>query len=156
MTTPARQAAMGALETAGQPAVVAVAAALNDSSAVVRANAAEMLGWLTPTTEVASLARLLSDPDPAVQAQAAWALGEINTEPAARLALNPAPILAPVAARPVAPAPLVALPDALADVRADSWTLAAMAVLLGLVLLAMLALLLTWKGPRSTSHLGHA
>jgi hypothetical protein len=61
-----------------------------------------------------------------------------------------------VAARPVAPAPLAALPDALADVRADNWTLAAVAALLGLVLLAMLALVLTWKGPRPTSHLGHA
>jgi HEAT repeats len=171
--TPARYAAMGALETAGQPAVPAVMAALNDSSAVVRANAAEMLGWLKPTTAVANLARLLSDPDPAVQAQATWALGEINTEPA-RLALNPAPILAqnpasilapvaarpvapaPLAVRPVAPAPLAALPDALADVRADNWTLTAMATLLVLVLLAILTVVLTWKGPRPTSGLGHA
>ena len=119
---------------------------------MVRANAAEMLGWLRPTTAVTDLARLLSDPDPAVQAQAAWALGEINTEPA-RLALNPAPILAPVAARPVAPAPLAALPDALADVWADYWTLAAMSALL---VLALLAVVLIWKGPRPAAHLGHA
>jgi len=152
--TPARYAAMGVLETAGQPAVVAIAAALNDPRAVVRANAAEMLGWLKPTNEVASLARLLSDPDPAVQAQAAWALGQINTEPA-RLALNPAPILEPVAARPVTLAQ-AALPDALADVRADNLTLAAMATLLALVLLAMLTVVLTWRWPRPTSHLGHA
>jgi hypothetical protein len=160
--TSARQAAMGVLETAGQPAVTVVVAALNDPSAVVRANAAEMLGWLKPATAVSDLARLLSDPDPTVQAQAAWALGEINTEPA-RLALNPAPILAPlavrpvapaaVAVRPVAPAPLTALPDALADVRADNWTLAAMAALL---VLALLAVVLIWKGPRPTSPLGHA
>jgi hypothetical protein len=175
--TSARRAAMGAMEAAGQPAVAAVVAALNDSNAVVRANAAEMLGWLEPETAVADLARLLSDPDPTVQAQAAWALGEINTEPA-RLALNPAPILAPVAARPVvapaplavrpvapapvaarpvvAPAPLAALSDALADVRADNLTLAAMATLLVLVLLAMLTVVLTWRGPRPTSGLGHA
>jgi len=155
---------MGVLETAGQPAVAAVVAALNDPSAVVRANAAEMLGWLKPETEVANLARLLSDPDPTVQAQAAWALGEIGTEPA-RLALlpapiipapNPAPILAPVAARPVALAPLAALPDELADIRADNWTLAATATLLVLVLLGMLTIGLTWRRPRPTSHLGHA
>jgi len=180
--TSARHAAMRGLEMAGQPAVAAVAAALNDSSAVVRANAAETLGWLKPVEDpgqqagtVAGLARLLSDPDPTVQAQAAWALGEtlapalrsgpfgsagVNTEPA-RLALNPAPIsapnpapiLAPMAARPVAPAPLAALPDALADVWADYWTLAAMSALL---VLALLAVVLIWKGPRPASHLGHA
>ncbi len=105
--TSARHAAMGGLESAGQPAVAALVAALNDSSAVVRANAAGVLGWLQPADAVADLALLLADPDPAVQAEAAWALGEINTEPA-RLALNPAPIaasnpapiLAPIAARP--------------------------------------------------------
>ena len=120
-----------------------------------------MLGWLKPADAVADLARLLSDPDPTVQAQAAWALGEIDTEPA-RLALNPgahsstklAPILAPVAAAPVAPAPLVALPGALADVSADYWSLAAMVALLVLVLLAIV---LIGKGPRRPkSHFGPA
>ncbi|MCX6032588.1 MAG: HEAT repeat domain-containing protein [Chloroflexi bacterium] len=157
--TSARHAAMGGLETAGPSAVAPLAAALHDGNAVVRANAAEMLGWLKPADAVADLARLLSDPDPTVQAQAAWALGEINTEPA-RLALNPAPlilapgapILAPVA-RPVAPAPLAALPGAIADVPTDYWTLAAMAALL---VLAMLAGTLIGKGPRPTSHLGPA
>ncbi|MGB4976440.1 MAG: HEAT repeat domain-containing protein, partial [Anaerolineae bacterium] len=144
--TPARHAAMGALERAGQPAVAAVVAALNDSSAVVRTNAAEMLGWLKPASAVADLARLLSDPDPAVQAQAAWALGEINTEPA-RLALNPAPVALLVA--PVLPA---VLPRAIADVPADTWTLTAMVALL---VLGLLAIVLIWKGPRPTSHLGH-
>ena len=134
-------AAMGALEKAGQPAVTAVVAALNDSSAVVRTNAAEMLGWLKPPSAVADLARLLADPDPAVQAQAAWALGEINTEPA-RLALNPAPAALLVA--PVPPAAVV--------MPADAWTLAAMVALL---LLGLLAIVLIWKGPRPTSHLGH-
>jgi HEAT repeat protein len=170
--TPARYAAMGALETAGQPAVTAVVAALNDSNAVVRANAAEMLGWLKPVQDspqragaVADLTGLLSDPDPAVQAQAAWALGELGAEPE-RLALlpapsipapNPAPILAPVTIRPEALAPLAALPDALADVRADNWSLAVTGTLLVLLLLAMLTVVLTWKGPRRpTSGLGHA
>jgi HEAT repeat protein len=173
--TPARYAAMGALETAGQPAVTAMVAALNDSSAVVRANAAEMLGWLKPVEDtpqragaVADLTRLFSDRDPAVQTQAAWALGELGAEPASLALLpvpnipapNPAPILAPVAARPAALSPLAALPDALpdalADVRADNPTLAAMATLLVLVLLAMLTVVLTRKSPRPASHLGHA
>jgi HEAT repeat protein len=116
--TSARHAALGGLEMAGQSAVAPLAAALLDRNAVVRANAAEMLGWLRAADAVAYLARLLSDPHPAVQAQAAWALGEIGTGPA-RLALNPAPgpapdsapILGPIAARPIAPAPLTAWPD---------------------------------------------
>ena len=59
-------------------------------------------------------------------------MGEINTEPA-----RPAPI----AARPNAPAPLAALPGAIPDVvipagPANTWTLAALAALLVLVLLA--------------------
>ena len=70
--TSARHAAMGGLELVGQPAVALLAEALYDPSAVVRANAAEMLGWLKPASAVADLARLLSDPNPAVQAQAAW------------------------------------------------------------------------------------
>ena len=122
--TPARQAAMGGLEAAGQSAVSPLVVVLLDDNAVVRANAAEMLGWLQPIDDagqradaVAGLARLLSDPAPAVQTQAAWALREIDTD-AARLALisvpipalNSAPILAPSVVRPVVPAPLVALP----------------------------------------------
>ena len=158
--TSARHAALGGLELAGPAAAAPLAAALHDGNAVVRANAAEMLGWLKPAAAVADLARLLADPDPAVQTQAAWALGEINTEPA-RLALNPAPpILAPAApilapvVRPVAPAPLAALPGAIAAVPADTWTLAAMAALL---VLALLAGLVIWKGPRRpTAHFGPA
>ncbi|MDQ1300668.1 MAG: hypothetical protein QG637_588, partial [Chloroflexota bacterium] len=161
--TSARHTAMRVLEMAGQPGVAAVVASLNDPNAVVRANAAEMLGLLKPAAAVADLARLLSDPDPAVQTQAAWALGEIDTAPA-RLALNPAPILAlnqapviapnpaPVlapVARPVAPAPPVSLLGAIADIPADTWTLAMMAALL------VLAGLLIWKGPRRpTTHFG--
>jgi len=167
--TSARRAAMGGLETVGQSAVGPLVVALLDGNVVVRANAAEMLGWVQPIEDpgqsadaVAGLARLLSDPNPTVQTQAAWALGEMNIEPA-RLALDSAPIpapvsapiLAPIAARPVAPAPLVALPGEIADIPADYWPLATVAGLLVIVLLAMLAVVLIWKGPRPTSHLGH-
>jgi hypothetical protein len=130
---------------------------------------------------VADLGQLLSDSNAAVQAQAAWALGEIGTE-SARLALIPAPvavaksapivvlnpapgptlelapILAPTTARqvaPAAPAPLAALaalPGALADIPANSWSLTAIALLM----LAMLAGIFIWRGPRSISHHGHA
>ena len=170
--TSARHAAMGGLETAGQSAAAPLVVALLDGNAVVRANAAEMLGWLKQVEDpgqradaVAGLARLLSDPDPAVQAQAVWALGEMDTEPA-RLALNSAPIpalnpaaapiLAPVV-QPVAPAPLAALPATIADVAitdvpVNTWTLAALAALL---VLALLGFVLIGKGPRPTSKLGH-
>ena len=156
--TSKRHAAMGGLEKAGLSAVAPLTAALHNGNAVVRANAAEMLGWLKPASAVTDLARLLSDPDPTVHAQAAWALGEIGTAPA-RLALNPLPILAPVAARPVvvpapvAPAPLAALLAASADVWAEYSPLATR---VALVVLALLAILLMWRGPRPTSHVGHA
>jgi hypothetical protein len=104
-----------------------------------------MLGWMKSADTVGELARLLADPDPAVQAQAAWALGEIDTAPA-RLALNPAPV-----ALEAAPAPVAALPGVIAAVPANLWTPAVMAALLGLVLLAVF---LIWKGPRPASHLG--
>ena len=160
--TSARHAAMGGLEMAGPSAVAPLVAALRDSSAVVRANAAEMLGWLKPANAVADLARLLTDQDSTVRAQATWALGEVGTEPA-RLALLPAPnnpapksapILAPMAALPAAPAPQAALPFTLADIPADYWTQAAIVALL---VLAVLAFLLIGKGPRRPkTHFGPA
>jgi HEAT repeat protein len=123
----------------------------------VRANAAEMLGWLQPADAVTDLTRLLLDADRGVQVQAAWALGEINTEPA-RLALNPAPSLAPnpapaleATAGSKAPAPLAPSPNATAETPSASTIPAMMAALLGL---ALLAVVLIWKGPWSTSHLG--
>ncbi len=169
--TPARQIAMGVLEATGQPAVPAMVAALSDSNAVVRTNAAEMLGWLSPVADpvqkaaaVTVLDRLLTDPAPAVQAQAAWALGEMGTVPASSLVLIPAPIpapvpaplpapiLAPMAALPVVQAPLAPMPDTLADV----WAVFGARVAIGtLLLLALLAIVLIGKGPRPTSDLGH-
>ena len=125
---------------------------------------------------MADLARLLSDSDPAVQAQAAWALGEIGTEPARLalvpapvavansapiLALNPAPIpvfrstpiLVQTAARPVALPPLAPAP--LAPLAALPGTLADSPGRLldpgndgRLLVLLLLAIVLIGKGPR--------
>jgi hypothetical protein len=47
------------------------------------------------------------------------------------------------------------LPGAITDVPADYLTVAAMAALLVLVMVAGLAVVLVWKGTRPTSHLGH-
>ena len=178
LMTSARHAAMGGLETAGSSAVAPLVTALHDSNAVVRANAAEMLGWLKPADAVADLARLLSDTDPAVQAQAAWALGEIGTEPARLalipapvalansapiLALNPAPspvfgstpILVQTAARPVALPALALAPLAPAPLAALPGVLVevlaeywAQATMVVLLVLLLLAIVLIGKGPR--------
>ena len=60
------------------------------------------------------------------------------------------PVVVPA---PVAPAPLAALLAAFADVWADYWPLATR---VALVVLALLAILLIWRGPRPTSHVGPA
>ncbi len=167
--TSARHVTMDVLETVGQPAVAAVVAALGDSSPVVRANAAEMLGWLTPVEDpllradaVAALSRLRSDPDPTVQAQAAWALGEALAPTLARApgdtsgsqggaVANALPAQLALSAAPLSAAPLDAAPAATSVVPADHWSLAALAAISGLaslVMLAMFASALIWKGPR--------
>jgi HEAT repeat protein len=165
--TPARRAAMGGLETTGQSAVAPLIVALLDDNPVIRANAAQMLGWLQPIGDlgqradtVAGLARLLTDPELTAQTQATWALGEMDTE-AAHLALNArpvqaAPILPQPASRPVGLAPPAALPGAITDVAVDDWTIAIVAALLVLVVIAMLAVVLTLQRKRLVSHLGHS
>jgi len=47
---------------------------------------------------------------------------------------------------------LAPLPGTLADIPADYWTLTAIVLLV----LAMLASMFIWKGPRSTEQHGHA
>jgi HEAT repeat protein len=93
---------------------------------------------------------------PLARRSAAEALAAIGT-PAATVALNalnPPPILAPIAALPAVPAPSAALPGTLADVPADYWTRAAMVALLALMLLAAA---LIGKGPRRPkTHFGPA
>jgi HEAT repeat protein len=168
--TSARHAATGGLEIAGQRAVAPLVVALLDANAVVRANAAEMLGWVQPIEDsgqsaeaAAGLARLLSDLDPTVRIQAAWALQQMHTQPA-RVALNSTPvqapvwasILAPFAARPVALAPLAALPAVITEISTDYLAVAVTASLFVLGAVAMLGVLLIWRGKRRASRLGHS
>jgi HEAT repeat protein len=85
-TSSARNAAMIGLEVAGQRAVPGLTQALGAQNTALRANAAEMLGWLKAGQATPELSRVLSDGEEAVRVQAAWALGEIGT-PEARQAL---------------------------------------------------------------------
>lgn len=77
--TPGRHAAMAGLEAVGADAVAPLTAALTAQNADLRANAAEMLGYLPATSSTAALVRALDDAEPSVRAEAAWALGEIGT-----------------------------------------------------------------------------
>ncbi len=77
--TPARQAAMSGLERAGAQANDVLVAALAGEEPALRANAAEMLGWIKADPATPALAEALYDADPTVRSQAAWALGEIGT-----------------------------------------------------------------------------
>ncbi len=74
--TPARHAAMGALERLGSAAVPGLLAQVGSQSAIVQRNAIEMLGWIADPAATDALAAVLQAPDPAVRVQAAWALGE--------------------------------------------------------------------------------
>lgn len=74
--TPARHAAMGALERLGSAAVPGLLDLAASGSAVTQRNAVEMLGWIADPAAVDSLTSALQASDPAVRAQAAWALGE--------------------------------------------------------------------------------
>lgn len=85
--TPRRHAAMGALESLGEPAVEPLAQRLDSPSSHVRRNAAEALGWIgAPATAEPLLHALQTDRDAEVRAQAAWALGQVG-DPAAEAAL---------------------------------------------------------------------
>ena len=74
--TPARHAAMGALEQLGSAAVPGLLEQAGSESAVVQRNAIEMLGWIADPAATDTLALALQASDPAVRSQAAWALGE--------------------------------------------------------------------------------
>jgi HEAT repeat protein len=87
--TPSRHAAMTGLEAAGEKSTKTLVSALSSDDSALRANAAEMLGYIKPAAAVEPLAAALQDPEPEVRGQAAWALGEIAS-PEARNVLAPA------------------------------------------------------------------
>jgi HEAT repeat protein len=137
-------------------AVPLLLAALSDTDETLRARAATALGLLRAEEAIPQLSTMRRLDGPLARRSAAEALAAIGT-PAATVALNalnPQPILAPIAALPAAPAPSAALPGTLADIPADYWTRAAMVALLALMLLAVA---LIGKGPRRPkTHFGPA
>ncbi len=85
--TPRWQAAMGALEVMGEPAVGLLVEMVDSRDAYARSRAAEALGWIGSPSATGPLVDALEDEDATVRGQAAWALGEIG-DPAARAALE--------------------------------------------------------------------
>jgi hypothetical protein len=69
---------MQSLEYLGEEAVPALIAALSDDNAVLRANSAELLGWIGSVSARPALELALTDQDQAVRDAAGWALGEIR------------------------------------------------------------------------------
>lgn len=76
--TAQRQAAMTAFEQRGEPAVPTLIAALDSDNAALRANAAQVLGFIDSPQAIHALRPLLSDQVPAVRAAAAQALGKLG------------------------------------------------------------------------------
>jgi HEAT repeat protein len=86
--SPRRHAALGALETMGEPAVGPLTELLTSSrDAYARQNSAQALGWIGSSQATQALVDALQDRSEAVRGQAAWALAEIG-DPAARVALE--------------------------------------------------------------------
>jgi HEAT repeat protein len=86
--SPRRHAALGALETIGEPAVGPLTKMLTSSRDTnARQNSAEALGWIGSSQATQALVDALQDRSEAVRGQAAWALGEIG-DSAARVALE--------------------------------------------------------------------
>jgi photosystem II stability/assembly factor-like uncharacterized protein len=78
--TAQRHNAQKELENTGEAAVPALMVALRSQNAVLRRNAADMLGFIASPTAVSSLQyALANDAVPAVRRNAAWALGEIES-----------------------------------------------------------------------------
>jgi hypothetical protein len=78
--TARRHNAMRDLENLGDQAVPALLVALRSDSAVLRRNAADMLGFIASPTSLAGLQfTLANDPVAPVRRNAAWALGEIDS-----------------------------------------------------------------------------
>ena len=70
--------AMSALESTGAPAVRALTHALDSNNALVRQNAATVLGYIGNPGAKPALQLAVVDPDPTVRAEAQWALAEIE------------------------------------------------------------------------------
>jgi len=86
--SPRRHAALGALETMGEPAVGPLTEMLTASrDGYARQNSAQALGWIGSAQATEALVDALQDGNEAVRGQAAWALGEIG-DPAAQAALE--------------------------------------------------------------------
>ncbi|MGB8648769.1 MAG: HEAT repeat domain-containing protein [Anaerolineae bacterium] len=77
--TPARHLAQQRLEAAGPASVNPLIGALHSPDAILRRNAAEMLGFVrSPLALDALVSAMSQDPVAAVRARSAWALGELN------------------------------------------------------------------------------
>jgi hypothetical protein len=76
--TPRRHMAMQTLEYLGEKAVPSLIAALSAANPILRANAAEMLGWIASETAWPALMQAMGDEDQAVRIAAAWALTQIR------------------------------------------------------------------------------
>jgi len=77
--TSKRQQAQTQLESAGEEAVPSLVTALHSNNPAVRANAADVLGFIASTRATDTLIQSLgTDPVATVRANAAWALGEIK------------------------------------------------------------------------------
>jgi HEAT repeat protein len=161
--TPARHAAQIGLELAGRSAVGPLAAALAEADPVMRAHAAQALGWLKPVQATDALKSALRDSDVSVRTEAAWALGELATDDA-RAALAEAARFEDAATRTAAATALVragqtagsgaalspagALLAMLAQAGTARWSL------LGLTLALAAVLLLTGPGAGGRLHTG--
>jgi len=78
--TARRHNAQRELELAGTEAIPALLVALRSDNAVMRRNAADMLGFIASPRATSGLQyTLVNDTAPAVRRNAAWALGEINS-----------------------------------------------------------------------------
>ena len=73
----ASAASMTALESLGETAVPSLIAGLDSSNALMRKNAATVLGYIASPRATAVLQLAVVDPDPAVQGEARWALEQI-------------------------------------------------------------------------------
>jgi HEAT repeat protein len=150
--TPARQAAMSGLERAGAQANDVLVTALASEEPALRANAAEMLGWIKADPATPALAEALYDADPTVRSQAAWALGEIGTSSARQALAAALKVEGDATARTAVSAALErsertslgeatqftwgeALLSQLAAMPAGRWTLLGLTIMLAAVLL---------------------